>query len=263
MDKATLFSCLLIFSARVCDVSLGTLRVLMVTQGRRTVAACLGFVEVLIWVAAVSRVIGNGRRVSKARLIITAVVLEGRSQAQVARDYDVSPAWVSRLVARYRSKGDTAFEPRSKRPGTRPRQTPAATVEVVVNLRRSLTHQGLDAGPVEDDNGVGDITGDIIEPALNLTAKGGTCVVTAIGDMMQTDAQLNLFMFSMMNKELKGCLFGSGNPRFDIPNLLSMYREGQLKLDEMVTRRYTLDQINEGYADMKSGKNIRGIIEFD
>jgi S-(hydroxymethyl)glutathione dehydrogenase/alcohol dehydrogenase len=110
---------------------------------------------------------------------------------------------------------------------------------------------------------VGDITGDIIEPALNLTAKGGTCVVTAIGDMMQTDAQLNLFMFSMMNKELKGCLFGSGNPRFDIPNLLSMYREGQLKLDEMVTRRYTLDQINEGYADMKSGKNIRGIIEFD
>ena len=42
-----------------------------------------------------------------------------------------------------------------------------------------------------------------------------------------------------------------------------MYREGQLKLDEMVTRRYTLDQINEGYADMKSGKNIRGIIEFD
>jgi uncharacterized protein YebE (UPF0316 family) len=59
MDKATLLSCLLIFSARVCDVSLGTLRVLMVTQGRRSVAACLGCVEVLIWVAAVSRVIGN------------------------------------------------------------------------------------------------------------------------------------------------------------------------------------------------------------
>ncbi len=59
MDQATLFSCLLIFSARVCDVSLGTLRVLMVTQGRRTLAACLGFVEVLIWVAAVSRVISS------------------------------------------------------------------------------------------------------------------------------------------------------------------------------------------------------------
>jgi len=67
----------------------------------------------------------------------------------------------------------------------------------------------------------------------------------------------------MMNKELKGSLFGSGNPRFDIPALLSMYREGQLKLDELVTKRYTLDQINEGFDDMLSGKNIRGIIEFD
>ncbi len=85
---------------------------------------------------------------SKARLIITAVVIEGRSQAHVARDYQVSQAWVSRLVARYRAEGDTAFEPRSRRPRTRPRQTPAEHAELVVNLRRSLTHQGLDAGPV-------------------------------------------------------------------------------------------------------------------
>lgn len=83
---------------------------------------------------------------SKARLIITAVVLEGRSQAQVARDYRVSPAWVSRLVARYRTEGDSAFEPRSRRPLTRPDATPAATTELVVALRRQLTHEGLDAG---------------------------------------------------------------------------------------------------------------------
>ena len=85
---------------------------------------------------------------SKARLIITAVIVEGRSQAQVARDYHVSRAWVSRLVARYHADGDTAYEPRSRRPTTRPRQTPAATVELVLNLRRDLTRQGLDAGPV-------------------------------------------------------------------------------------------------------------------
>lgn len=83
---------------------------------------------------------------SKARLIITAVVLEGRSQAQVARDYRVSQAWVSRLVARYRSEGDTAFEPRSRQPRTRPDATPDATVELVVALRRRLTGEGLDAG---------------------------------------------------------------------------------------------------------------------
>jgi transposase InsO family protein len=84
--------------------------------------------------------------VSKARLIITAVVLEGRSQAQVARDYNVSAAWVSRLVARYRAEGDVAFEPRSRRPHTRPGATPSATVDLVIELRRQLTATGLDAG---------------------------------------------------------------------------------------------------------------------
>jgi transposase InsO family protein len=85
--------------------------------------------------------------VSKARLIITAVVLEGRSQADVARSYGISQSWVSRLIARYRSEGDAAFQPRSRRPARRPQTTPPATVELVVSLRRDLTRQGLDAGP--------------------------------------------------------------------------------------------------------------------
>jgi transposase InsO family protein len=84
--------------------------------------------------------------VSRARLIITAVVVEGSSQAEVARTYGVSEAWVSRLMSRYRSDGESAFAPRSRRPRTRPRQTPPATVELVVNLRRDLTRRGLDAG---------------------------------------------------------------------------------------------------------------------
>lgn len=83
---------------------------------------------------------------SKARLVITAVVIEGRSQAQVARDYCVSKGWVSKLIARYRTEGDTAFEPRSRRPHTRPDATPADTTALVLDLRRRLTTQGLDAG---------------------------------------------------------------------------------------------------------------------
>ncbi len=110
---------------------------------------------------------------------------------------------------------------------------------------------------------VGVMKGELIEPALSLTGKGGTCVMTSVASMLDNDASLNSFMFAMMNKELKGTLFGSGNPRFEIPNLLSMYREGELKLDELVTRTYALDQINEGYQDMRDGKNIRGVIEFD
>ena len=63
---------------------------------------------------------------SKARLVITAVVVEGRTQAEVAATYGVSKGWVSKLVARYREEGEAAFEPRSKRPKTSPNATPPA-----------------------------------------------------------------------------------------------------------------------------------------
>ncbi len=108
----------------------------------------------------------------------------------------------------------------------------------------------------------GVVTGDQIEPAMNLASKGGTVVVTALAGMLESEVQLNLFMLSMMNKSLKGTVFGSGNPRADIPELLSMYREGVLKLDELITNRYPLDDVNQGYQDLRDGKNIRGVIEF-
>src|SRR5215469_11927679 len=84
---------------------------------------------------------------SKARLVITAVVTEGRSQGQVARAYGVSQGWVSRLVARYRAEGEAAFEPRSRRPKTSPGAISSNTVELIVGLRKELAGRGLDAGP--------------------------------------------------------------------------------------------------------------------
>jgi transposase InsO family protein len=85
--------------------------------------------------------------VSKARLIITAVVIEHRSPSEVATTYGVARSWVYKLVARYRAEGDTAFEPRSRRPHTSPDATAASTVELILEHRRELTRQGLDAGP--------------------------------------------------------------------------------------------------------------------
>ncbi|HTY27598.1 MAG TPA: alcohol dehydrogenase, partial [Mycobacterium sp.] len=64
-------------------------------------------------------------------------------------------------------------------------------------------------------------------------------------------------------KTLKGLIYGGLNPRVSMPMLLSMYRNGQLKLDELVTKRYELDQINDAFADMREGRNIRGVIEFE
>ena len=84
---------------------------------------------------------------SKARLVITAVVLEGRSPSQVAKEYGVARSWIYTLVARYRAEGDAAFEPRSRRPKTSPNATTDETVELIRELRRRLTDQGLDAGP--------------------------------------------------------------------------------------------------------------------
>src|SRR5207237_6964478 len=83
---------------------------------------------------------------SKARLVITAVVLEGRSASEVARSYGVARSWVYQLVARYREEGETAFEPRSRRPKTSPTAISEATVALILELRRRLTDQGLDAG---------------------------------------------------------------------------------------------------------------------
>jgi transposase InsO family protein len=85
--------------------------------------------------------------VSKARLVITAVVVEGRSQSEVAREYGVSQGWISRLVARYRLEGEEAFEPRSRRPRTSPTRLPQPTIELIVTLRNDLLSKGLDHGP--------------------------------------------------------------------------------------------------------------------
>lgn len=109
---------------------------------------------------------------------------------------------------------------------------------------------------------VGRAEGADLEKYLSVTSKGGTCVVTAMGSVVETDVSLNLALLTLMQKRLQGTIFGGGNPQHDIPLLLSMYQAGRLNLDDMVTRRYSLDQINDGYRDMLEGRNIRGIIRF-
>ena len=108
----------------------------------------------------------------------------------------------------------------------------------------------------------GVLYGDMMQLGTAMAGKGGTIVVTAIAPMTQTESSVNLFELAMWNKEIKGTIFGSLNPRSDIPKLLGLYREGQLKLDELITRRYTLDQINEGYRAMRDGENLRGVIMY-
>ncbi len=84
---------------------------------------------------------------SKARLVVTAVMVEKRSPAEVARSYGVARSWVYTLLRRYQAEGEAAFEPRSRRPKTSPSAISPDTVELIVRLRKDLAGQGLDAGP--------------------------------------------------------------------------------------------------------------------
>jgi transposase InsO family protein len=83
---------------------------------------------------------------SMARLIITAVALEGRTRSEVARDYGVSRFWVQTLVNRFAEEGEAAFVPRSRRPHRSPQAVPAEVEEEILRLRKELSKQGLDAG---------------------------------------------------------------------------------------------------------------------
>lgn len=103
---------------------------------------------------------------------------------------------------------------------------------------------------------------ELLISALMLTRKGGTCLMTAVPKLEVSMVPLVLSDMLQSCKTLKGLLYGGMNPRASTPMLLSMYRHGNLKLDELVTRRYSLDERNTAIVDMREGRNLRGIIEF-
>lgn len=109
--------------------------------------------------------------------------------------------------------------------------------------------------------GVG--SGEVMADALALAAKRGRVVVTNIHPAMEASASMSLLDLTLMEKQVVGSLFGSGNPRADIPKLLGLYREGQLDLDGLVTRTYPLEGVNEGYEAMRRAENIRGVLVYD
>ncbi|MGA9491959.1 MAG: NDMA-dependent alcohol dehydrogenase [Mycobacterium sp.] len=135
----------------------------------------------------------------------------------------------------------------------------AATVDEAQGLIADLTRGQLADACI--------ITTDVAESAyvgqaLSLVGKRGKVIVTAIGHPTELSISGSLFELTLYEKSIHGSLFGSSNPRHDIPRYLEMYNLGQLKLDELVTNEYSLDDINTGYEDMLEGRNIRGVIRF-
>jgi NDMA-dependent alcohol dehydrogenase len=105
--------------------------------------------------------------------------------------------------------------------------------------------------------------GPMIAQLMALVGKTGKVVVTAIAPMLQTDVSLSLAELTLFQKELRGSIFGGDNPRVAIPRLLRLEESGKLELDGLVTRTYPLEDVNEGYRDLRDGRNIRGVLVME
>jgi S-(hydroxymethyl)glutathione dehydrogenase/alcohol dehydrogenase len=135
-----------------------------------------------------------------------------------------------------------------------------ADISDAADRARALTDgQGADAALVT----VGVTTGKNIGDALNAVRKGGTCVAVGLGKSHVDEGDIDLHQLILHQKRLQGSLFGASSPLADIPRQLDLYQRGYLQLDELVTRSYCLEDINNAFDDMKAGLNLRGVIVFD
>jgi NDMA-dependent alcohol dehydrogenase len=101
---------------------------------------------------------------------------------------------------------------------------------------------------------------EMFRPLISLVSKGGRICLTSVPAQPDMMIDFPISEFTMFQKQMIGNVGGGGNPRVDMPRLMALYREGRLLLDELATRRYKLDEINEGYQDMLNGTIMRGLI---
>jgi S-(hydroxymethyl)glutathione dehydrogenase/alcohol dehydrogenase len=125
--------------------------------------------------------------------------------------------------------------------------------QAIIDLTRG---QGADQALVT----VGIVDEAVVSAAFDAVGKGGTVVVTGLANPEKLTVHISGGVLTLFEKTIKGTLFGSANPQHDIVRLLALYQDNQIRLDELVTRKYKLDQINEGYQDLVDGKNIRGVL---
>ena len=108
----------------------------------------------------------------------------------------------------------------------------------------------------------GRMNGLELESARQLLRKHGVLAVVGLGDRADNDVKLNLQSLTGMAQTVVGSQMGNGSPQEDAQMYVRMYKAGKLPLERLVTRTYTLEEINEGYQDMRDGKNIRGLIVY-
>jgi S-(hydroxymethyl)glutathione dehydrogenase/alcohol dehydrogenase len=135
-----------------------------------------------------------------------------------------------------------------------------ASTEEAVGLGRHLA-RGMGADVVVVT--VGKMSAEVMTGAYACLGKGGTLVLTALGDRPgDGTVSLNGQLTTVFEQRIQGSMFGSCNPFRDIPRLLRLHEEGKLELDRLITRRYSLDQVSQGYRDQAAGETIRGLLDL-
>ena len=208
------------------------------------VAALLGCAVPTGWGSAV-----NAAQVSPGDVVIVVGVggiginsVQGARHAGASRIIAVDPVELKRKKALELGATD-AFADRDE----------------AAELARSLTNgQGADSAIVC----IGVPTGDDVAAAFSAIRKAGTVVLTAAAPETAVGIPVGLLEFSMYQKRIQGSLYGMCSPAKDVPRLLHLWQQGQLRLEELVTRTYALDEINQGYEDMHSGVNLRGVLRL-
>ncbi|ONH25088.1 NDMA-dependent alcohol dehydrogenase [Pseudofrankia asymbiotica] len=135
-----------------------------------------------------------------------------------------------------------------------------AAMAEATDLARGFTNgQGADSAILC----VGVTRPEHVGEGLEAIRKAGTCVLVGMGRAADdVGLPVSIRHIVLYQKRIQGSLFGAASPSKDIPAMLALYRQGRLKLDELITNRYTLDTINDGYADLRAGRNLRGVITF-
>jgi S-(hydroxymethyl)glutathione dehydrogenase/alcohol dehydrogenase len=209
------------------------------------VAALLGCAVPTGWGSAV-----NAAQVSPGDVVIIAGIggigisaVQGARHAGASRIIAVDPVQMKRDVALQLGATD-AF----------------ADHEEAAELARSLTNgQGADSAIVC----IGVTHGKHVGAAFSAIRKAGTVVLTGAAPGTEIGLPVPLLEMTMYQKRIQGSIYGMMSPSKDVPRLLGLWQTGQLKLEEMITRTYGLDDINQGYADMHAGLNMRGVLTFD
>lgn len=104
-------------------------------------------------------------------------------------------------------------------------------------------------------------SGELAAAAYRAIGRGGVAVVVGVAKPGDSTS-VRTMTLPFEEKTLTGSYFGSCVPRIDFPRMLGLYMQGKLKLDELITRRYSIEQAPQAFADLESGKNARGVIVF-